>query len=194
MYIIQREEIVLFEKFKFNRKVNRIIRSWEIPGCGDELVDKLALTVIMHISDSREHLSILRNKFVCTDSAILASIYICKIAEDERDYCTLIRGLLKRVFMSCNRLFCISFDDIDLMFQNRLKTFEELIFSANSLEAVYNEASFLFSCDIVYDKYVEFSNDTPLPIMDFEKQFVIHAETKMFLQSMNRLIDKLYVK
>ncbi len=182
----------MFEKAKFMQKVDIVLRSWDMPVQDLQLVDQLALTIIIHIMDCREHASILKSNYVCADAAILSAIYVCTKAECEKDYDTLVKGLLKRIFMSCNKLFHISLNDIDQMFQNRFETFDDLLLSGDSLESISGEASFLFSCDIAHNKYIEFSNKTPLPLMDYEKQFIIHSETKLLLKSLNRVICNLF--
>lgn len=174
-------------KFVFNHYCNKLERTCNIQ-CSprSSLADRLAFFIILtpHVLHNKKH--IMNNKYVKADAALLliviSSVLIQKLGLGAIGHSMIYSELLNKIKKGISVFYKIESEELNRIEKNRLKLFDK-IYRKESFECFINEAALLFSYDCYYNKYVEFSKESPLLILDFTEQLKIEKQTSDYFNT-----------
>ena len=182
----------MFEGFRIKRRMLMVAHSWDLSINDLHFEDKLALTIIVHIMNIKDKSKIFKNKFVCADAALLSTFYAFRRMYDFNFTNSSTKKVILRVCNACITFFRLSNSDMSRILNNRRDTFLDTLLEVDSLAEIAKEASMLFTYDVKENDYVEYTPNTPVLLVGFDKMFQIQAEANLFFQTMGTMIDNLF--
>ena len=181
----------MFEKF---RTANNMMKMMKV--CGGSMdnpsiADQVAATIIVVPLGFRD--SIFRqNKYILSDAAILTLIITLHSIINSQ-YDKIVADIVKKTYCGIREFYKITHEELELMQKNRFRVFNSnsVLSDINNLDDYIAEAQILFKEEYANNKYVEFSLNSPMTLIGFDKQFQLDMETKAYFVTILPMIKKI---
>lgn len=180
----------MLKKIKFMRRMDRLMRA-----CGGNLnnpskADTIVATIILfplHDDKNKKELPFC-NKYVLADAAVIEMVYALVYSGNGNDM-AFIKECMTKLYAGVCEMYDVDQEAFLDITQNRIGFFEPII-RYGDIEKFTSEAIILFMQDIVNNKFVPFGEDSPLPILDFDKHMQIEIHTKAHFIGLLPLLSK----
>lgn len=185
----------MFENMKRTRDIKRVLSMWDGDFSNPSISDLIASAILLAPLTCDKKSIFKNNSYIICDASLLSLFYVYDALDNYLNPIELEKLFLeirKKIFSGLNGLFDIQNKDIEQMYNNRLKAIginEAFTPIPENLEKYTEEAIKLFAHDYLSKRYVEYSLQSPLPIIGFRQQMQLEMETKVYFNAVIPIIS-----
>jgi len=182
--------------FKYKAAEKKLAKEWGIYTSHWGTAEKIAFSICVYpifYAGSLELIS--SNAYAQCDCAILSTVWTIYFRREIPGVVynkELEKRILQRVMDGIPVMIPVSKEEIESVIKNRLQFFSKFFMGEINMAAFVEEAEYLLATDIIKNKPVLFSQNTPLPVLPILQQNQLQFETneyfKTFVSIMSTLI------
>lgn len=172
--------------FRYKIIENKLAKKWGIYkshwGEAENIAFSICVSPIFYTKMLR---LISSNKYIQCDCSILTAvwtIYFRRTLKDLVQSRELDAKIIQYVISGIPAVIPVTENEINKIIKNRLSFFSKFFINDIDMTAFVEEAEYLFATDIIENKPVIFNENSPLPIIDFNKQMQLRYETSEYFK------------
>lgn len=182
----------MFEKRKYMQKYMKLNNAWRKDS--DTLAKDIASMILLFSDTAKEIKYLKRNKYVLCDTCLLALILAISI---EREYDIenarkFEEDIIENIFKGIMALFSVEWEELNILQHNRVDYFEDIL--ETGYDNFVEEAGYLFVYDVVNGYTPIYNEQSPMLLIDIDKQLQIEWETKMFFEVVGKCVRKILLR